>query len=213
MSISLNLPHPNSKKQSLTTILIFDAIRTHRKWDELDTRLINAYFLVWLRNDGKGTKKPVAGKAGQADKQQQPKPTFTTVKSPPQGNKTSFFLDTLNDTTANEGTKVIFVFSINDDLLSQDNCPKYFVLYQDDEKLNAENEFYTKKNESGSDCRVFKTENDNIQIIFNIEIGQIKITFDEARSSNKGKYKLVGLNDVGDFDEISCTLHIASEYI
>merc|ERR1712228_1113889 len=156
-------------------------------------------------DDAQGDKKSITGKQNQPGEQ---KPLFTSVKTPVQGKRASFFQDSLTNMNIDEEMEGCLVCHIQEPWLGQEKGPKYFICYYNDQKINEGNEFILKKNESGYQCRFFKTKDENVEVVYNTEIGQVKIIIKESSRAYSGQYKLIGLNDDGDYDTTSGNLNV-----
>ena len=153
-------------------------------------------------------------KSGSEKQKQKPDGTstsYTVTDSPVQGKKASFFQEPLNDLVVVEGMEACLICLIQDTWIHNELRPNYFICFHNDVKLNEENEYKIFKNEYGHEMRSFKTRNDNVEIMFNTQIGQLRIVMKESMEINSGNYKIKGLNNEGSYDETSGTLQVLSK--
>ena len=168
------------------------------------------------KDDGPADKKS-GGTGGRSGIQQQPQkePTYTTVKDPGQGNQVSFFQEnSAPELTAVEGTAAGWAQNLKDEWIHNVNAPKYVSVFCNDEKINQANQFYEEKTDLGSNLLVFKMTakgppNENMKVSINPEIGQIQVFITEARTEHSGAYKMVAMNDAGDYDVATWNLNVA----
>ena len=149
-----------------------------------------------------------------SEKQNKPSGTstsYTVTDSPVQGKKTNFFQEPLNDLVVVEGMEACLICQIQDSWIHNELRPNYFICFHNDVKLNEENEYKIFKNEYGHEIRSFKTRFDNVEIMFNTQMGQLRIVIKESIEINSGNFKVKALNDEGSYDETSGNLQVLSK--
>ena len=160
-------------------------------------------------DDKKGKKSPTGQQLGHSPAEA---PVYTTEKSPIKGKQASFFADKLSDLEVTEGMESCLVCHVEETMLNQANSPKFFSCFHADKPLNVANEFIIADNDSGSHNRRYKPKNDQVEVTYNTNTGQLKIFFQETPVSFSGSYRVIALNDNGDHDETSGSLKVLRKY-
>jgi hypothetical protein len=164
---------------------------------------------------GEGEGRPSSRKARHeqaAQESSQPATTGAKSGGPAPTKKVQFFESALNDLSLSEGVEACLCCSVYQKWISHPDAPKFFVWSHDDFALTRGDEFVTCPEAPESQIVYFKTEGDDFQATFHPQTGKVKLLIQDTVPADTGTYKVVGINDKGEYDETSGTLEVLRKF-